>query len=224
MKILVVEDERRIAHYLKQGLELKAHLVDTAEDGEVGLDLALGENYDLLIVDWLLPKLNGYNLVKQVRAEGKTTPILMLTARTQVADRVAGLEAGADDYLNKPFAFSELLARVNALSRRPADFKSSQLTAGNLKLDIEIFAVSRAGKAVKLTKKEFQLLEFLLRHQGKVLTAEQLITQVWPYDSDVLPNTAQVYIGYLRRKIDQSFPQEKPLIMTVRGFGYKLEG
>lgn len=223
MKILVVEDEHRIAGYVKKGLELKSHVVDVVYDGEAGFDLAVNEHYDLIILDRMLPKLDGITFCQQLRGENVHIPILMLTARTQVEDRVEGLDAGADDYLGKPFAFTELIARVNALSRRPKQGLAEKLTLGNLTLNTKTFEVIRAGRTIRLSKKEFSLLEFLLRHPGQVFNPEQLTEQVWSYESDVLPNTAQVFIGYIRTKIDKNFPHEKPLLQTIRGFGYKLE-
>lgn len=223
MKILVVEDEHRIAQYIKKGLELKSHVVDVAYDGEKGYDLASNEQYDLIVLDRMLPKLDGIAFCKQLRHEGNHVPILMLTARTQVDDRVEGLNSGADDYLGKPFAFTELIARINALSRRPKQGIHDVLTAGNLSLNTTTYEVIRSKKTVSVSKKEYALLEFLLRHQGQVFSPEQLTEQVWNYESDVLPNTAQVFMGYLRKKIDTNFPKEKPLIKTIRGFGYKLE-
>lgn len=222
MKVLVIEDEHRIAAYIKKGLELKAYAVDVAYDGEEGFDLASSEEYDVIVLDRMLPKMDGMEMCKQLREGKNHTPILMLTARTEVEDRVEGLECGADDYLGKPFAFVELLARVKALTRRPKNHAGNILSVGNLNLDTNSYEVTRSGKSVELSRKEFSLLEFLMRHKGQILTAEQLLEQVWSYESDVLPNTVQVYIGYLRNKIDRAFPKEEPLVKTVRGFGYKL--
>jgi two-component system OmpR family response regulator len=224
MKILVVEDEHRIAQYIKKGLELKSHVVDVAFDGEAGFDLAISETYDLIILDRMLPKLDGIKFCQEYRKQGNHTPILMLTARTAVDDRVTGLDNGCDDYLGKPFAFTELIARVNALARRPKQDLPEILTVGSLSLNPRTYQVLRAGQSVTLSKKEYALLEFLMRHPGQVFSPEQLTEQVWSYESDVLPNTAQVYIGYLRTKIDTTFPKEPPVLKTVRGFGYKLEG
>lgn len=223
MKILVVEDELRIAHYIKKGLELKSHIVDVAYDGQTGFDLSLSEPHDVIILDRMLPKLDGLTLCRNLRHEKNSTPILMLTAKNQLSDRVEGLNAGADDYLGKPFAFVELLARVNALGRRPSQAVDTILTARDLSLNTVTYEVKRAHHKIKLSKKEFSLLEFLLRHPGQVFSPEQLTEQVWNYDSEVLPNTAQVYMGYLRQKIDRNFRHQPPLITTVRGFGYKLE-
>ena len=224
MKLLVVEDEHRIASYIKKGLELKSNVVDVAHDGQEGYDLASSEGYDVIILDRMLPRMDGVSICKNLRSEGIHTPILMLTAKVEVAERVEGLDAGADDYLPKPFAFAELLSRVRALARRPKQVEQTVLVVGDLKLNTINYEVVRAGIKIDLSKKEFALLEFLLRHKGKIMSAEQIIEQVWSYDSDVLPNTAQVYIGYLRNKIDKAFPKTKRLIQTVRGFGYKISG
>lgn len=224
MKILVVEDEHRIANYVKKGLELKNHVVDVVYDGEMGYDLASTEEYDVVVLDRMLPKLDGVSVCKALREEGNHTPVLMLTAKTQVEERVEGLDSGADDYLGKPFAFVELLARINALGRRPKQAIEKVLKVDNLELNTGNYEVKRAGKVVSLSKKEYALLEYLMRHKNQTLTTDQITQQVWTYESDVLPNTTQVYIGYLRNKIDRAFPKEKPLIKTVRGFGYKIEG
>lgn len=222
MKILVVEDEPHIAASLKKGLELKSHVVDIAADGEQGLDFALSEQYDVIILDRMLPLLSGEEVCKQLRQQKNTTPILMLTAKTQVEDRVFGLNVGADDYLPKPFAFAELLARINALARRPTQLQNTILRLDSLTLDPQSNQVKRDNQAIVLSKKEYALLEFLIRHPNQVFSAEQLTQQVWSFDSDVTANSAQVYIGYLRAKIDAPFPQLPKLLHTVRGFGYKL--
>lgn len=223
MKILVIEDEKRVAQYIKKGLELRAHTVDLAYDGEDGLDFALSEPYEIIILDRMLPKTSGIEVCQQLRELNNHTPVLMLTAKTDVQDRVEGLSAGADDYLGKPFSFVELLARINALARRPVKIASTEkLEEDSLILDTISLQVTRAKKAIELSKREFALLEFLMRHPNQVLSKEQITQQVWSYESDVLPNTAQVYLGYLRKKIDQAFPEEAPLIHTVRGFGYKF--
>jgi len=222
MKLLVVEDEQRIAQYLKKGLETKSYIVDVAGDGQTGLDLAQSERYDAIILDWMLPKMTGIEVCQRLRAEKNHTPILLLTARDEVMERVAGLDAGADDYLPKPFAFIELLARIQAITRRPQQTKEEVLRTGSLVLNPIALQVTRAGEVISLSKKEFALLEFLLRNKNAVFSAEQLTERVWEYDSDVLPNTAQVFIGYLRKKIDLAFPNESPAISTVRGFGYTI--
>ncbi len=222
MKILVIEDEKRVAKYIKKGLEINANIIDLALDGEEGLDLASDGNYELIILDRMLPKIDGLEVCKKLRDTGIDTPILMLTAKNEVDDRIDGLNCGADDYLGKPFSFDELLARINAISRRPQQLINNQLLEDNLTLDIINFEVTRAKQKISLSKKEFVLLEFLIRHKGQVFSKDQIAQQVWSYESDILPNTVQVYLGYLRKKIDQAFPDEKPLIHTVRGFGYKF--
>lgn len=223
MKILVVEDEKRIARYIKQGLEMHHHVVDIVYDGETGYDMASTEQYDILILDRMLPGMDGLDLCAKIRADGKTVKILMLTAKTEVEDRVDGLESGADDYLIKPFAFAELVARIHALSRRPDSTVQDVLQVRDLTLDPQTYEVRRESKTIHLTHKEFVLLEFLMRNKGHVYTKEQLAEQVWSFDADILPNTAQVYLGYLRKKIDRPFHDKKPLIHTVNGFGYRLE-
>jgi len=219
MKILVVEDEHKIAHSLKKGLEQESYAVDVAYDGKTGFDLASGEDYDVIILDLLLPEIDGITLCKKLRQEENIhTPILILTAKGQLEDKVEGLDAGADDYLVKPFSFSELLARIRALARRPKKVLESVLTCGDLTLNPLSFEVKRGGREIKLTKKEFALLEYLIRGQGKILSKEQIISHVWDYEADILPNTVEAFIGRLRRKL--GLPS---LIKTVRGFGYKLE-
>lgn len=223
MKILVIEDEHRIANYIKKGLEIKSYVVDVAYDGEQGYALSAHEKYDLLILDRMLPNMDGLEICRRLRTDGNHIPILMLTAKTQVDEKVEGLDAGADDYLTKPFAFTELLARIRALSRRPEKQTDSTLKVADLILDTVSYQVSRGNTPISLSKKEYALLEFLVRHKDKVYTKDQLAEQVWSYDSDILGNTVQVYIGYLRNKIDLPFPDKKPLIETIRGFGYKLK-
>ncbi|NCN44947.1 MAG: DNA-binding response regulator [Candidatus Pacebacteria bacterium CG10_big_fil_rev_8_21_14_0_10_36_11] len=223
MKILVIEDEKRIADSIRKGFELKSLVVDVAYDGQTGLDFALNEKYDVIVLDRMLPGFDGLYICQQLRKEKNHTPILMLTAKTEVVDRVEGLDNGADDYLGKPFSFIELLARVRALARRPSQVEnSSLLSEDSLTLNTKTYEVSRTGQLVSLSKKEFSLLEFLLRNKGQVFTKEQLTERVWSFESDILPNTAQVYLGYLRNKIDKDFPKEKPLINTSRGFGYRF--
>jgi len=221
MRILVVEDEHKIANSIKKGLEQENFAVDVAYDGETGNDLALSEGYDVIILDLMLPGMNGIEVCKSMRAENNHTPILVLTAKGETEDKVMGLNAGADDYLAKPFAFSELVARIKALSRRPTNSLSPILQIENLVLDTHNFTVFRDKKEINLTKTEFLLLEQLMRNMGKVLSKEKLINHVWNYEADVLPNTVEVYIGYLRKKIDKPF--NKKLIKTIHGFGYKIE-
>jgi len=222
MKILVVEDEHRIANSIKKGLEMDNFAVDVAYDGRTGYDLASVEDYDVAILDLMLPEMDGNEIIKQLRHDKIHTPILVLTAKGQIRDKVNILDSGADDYLVKPFSFEELLARVRALSRRPKDVLDPVLVVGDLSLDRKAFEVKRKGKTIRLSSKEFSLLEYLMRNKGKVLSKDRIISHVWDYDADVLPNTVEVYIKSLREKIEASF-KEKPLIVTVRGFGYKIE-
>lgn len=223
MRILVVEDEHKIANAIKKGLEQESYAVDVAFDGVGGFDLASTEEYDVIILDLMLPKMDGLTICKKLRNEENIhTPILILTAKGEVNNRVEGLNSGADDYLPKPFAFAELLARIKALNRRPKQTLHSTLTIENLSLNTLSFEVKRRKKDIVLSKTEFSLLEFLMRHPNKILTKDQIINHVWEYDADVLPNTVEVYIGYLRKKIDKPFPDQKPLITTIRGFGYKI--
>ena len=223
MRILVVEDEHKIANSIKKGLEQETYAVDVAYGGEEGFDLASSEEYDVIILDLMLPGLDGLTICKKLRREENIhTPILILTAKGEVEDKVKGLNSGADDYLPKPFAFSELLARIRALARRPKQVLESSLTVEDLTLNTLTYQVNRSGKNIELSKKEYALLEYLMRHNGKVLSKDQIINNVWDYDSDELPNTVEVYIGYLRNKIDKPFKNKKSLIHTVRGFGYKI--
>ncbi len=223
MRILVVEDEHKIANAIKKGLGQESYAVDVAYDGEYGYDLASTEDYEVIILDLMLPKLDGVEICRRLREESIHTPILILTAKDQLEDKVGGLNSGADDYLVKPFAFAELLARIRALNRRPKDTLPTVLTAKDLSLDTLNFQVKRGKKEIKLSRKEFALLEYLLRHKGKVLTKDQIINHVWDYEADVLPNTVEVYIGYLRNKIDRPFKDKPALIQTARGFGYRIE-
>jgi len=223
MKVLVVEDEHKIANSIKKGLEQELFTVDVAYNGNDGFDLAATEDYDVIVLDLMLPDMDGLEICRKLRQEENVhTPILILTAKGQLSDKVEGLTAGADDYLVKPFAFIELLARIKALSRRPKQTLQTVLKIADLSLDTLNYEVKRGDKKIKLSKQEFVLLEYLLRHQGKVLSKEQIINSLWSYESDILPNTIEVYIGYLRKKIDQPFPRSPKLIHTVRGFGYKL--
>lgn len=217
----MVEDEHKIARAVKEGLEQESYAVDVAYDGETGLNTALNDEYDLIILDVMLPKLSGLEVCRQLRASSNHTPVLMLTARNQERDIVRGLDTGADDYLAKPFSFEVLLARVRALLRRPADSLSEVLRSADLSLNTTTKEVKRAGQIITLSAKEYALLEYLLRNENKVLSKNNIITHVWNFDSDVLPNTVEVFIAYLRAKIDKPF-SEPPLIQTVRGFGYKL--
>lgn len=222
MRILVVEDEYKIANSIKKGLEQEFYAVDLAYDGNDGLDFAITEDYDLIILDVMLPGMDGIEICSNLRKKKINKPILMLTAKGQVSDLVSGLNSGADDYIIKPFAFEELLARIRALTRRPEGQIGSVLSVGDLVLDTINHSVTRAKTGIRLSKKEYVLLDYLLRNPGRTLTKEQIISHVWDYHADILPNTVEVYIGYLRNKIDKPFPGKPPLIHTVRGFGYKI--
>jgi len=220
MKILIVEDEHLIATSIKKGLEQEHYTVDIAFDGLEGYDLAATGDYDIILLDLMLPGLDGLSICKKLREEKNNTPILMLTAKSQLEDKIKGLNSGADDYLTKPFAFEELLARIRALSRRPQQATSKTLTVGDLSIDTTNYQVKRGTKEIRLSSKEYSLLECLVRHAGQILNKDQLIQYVWSYESDILPNTVEVYIRNLRQKIDKPF--KKKLIQTIRGFGYKI--
>lgn len=223
MHILVVEDEKQLGKLLKRVLTEERHVVDVADEGYEGLNLALSDSYDLVILDRMLPNMDGLEICRQMRQSKIKSVVLMLTARGSVEDRVSGLTSGADDYLTKPFAMTELLARVQALlRRRDRDTEGNNiLQVGNLTLDLVRHEVQREGKNIELTAKEFALLEFLMRHPGQVLTRSQITDQVWRYDLDAISNVVDIYIHYLRDKIDHGFT--RPLLKTVRGIGYKLE-
>lgn len=222
MRILIVEDEHKIAQALKKALEQESYSVDLSFDGDDGYAMITTEPYDLAIIDWMLPgKYDGINIIKTVRKEGIKIPILLLTAKSTISNRKNGLDSGADDYLTKPFALEELLARVRALLRRPAELKQTVLTADDLSLNTVTCVVKRAGKEISLTSKEFALLEFLLRNQGRPISKDTIINHIWDYSADILPNTVEVYIKYLRQKVDEPF--KKQLIQTMRGFGYKID-
>jgi len=220
MKILVVEDEERVAHFIQKGLKEEGHAVDVSYDGEDGEFLAEVNDYDLIILDLMLPKKNGIVVCRELRASGVATPVLMLTARDSVEDKVRGLDAGADDYLPKPFAFEELLARVRALLRRQSDSKSPVLKMADLELDPISRRVSRGGKAIRLTTKEYALLEYLMRNPDKVLSRTLIGEHVWDMNFDPESNVIDVYVSHLRAKIDKGF--ETGLLHTLRGQGYLL--
>jgi DNA-binding response OmpR family regulator len=220
MKILIIEDEHLIATSLKKGLEQEHYTVDIAFDGLEGYDLAASGEYDIILLDLMLPGLDGISICQKLRTENIHTPILMLTAKSQLDDKVKGFDVGADDYLTKPFAFEELLARIRALSRRPQQTTNKILTISDLTIDTTNYQVKRGTREIRLSSKEYSLLECLVRHAGQILNKDQLIQYVWSYESDILPNTVEVYIRNLRQKIDQPF--KKKLIQTIRGFGYKI--
>lgn len=222
MRILVIEDEHKIARALKKALEQESYAVDVSYDGDDGYAMATTEPYDVAIIDRMLPgDYDGIAIVTAMRKAKIHTPVILLTALGSVSDRTSGLDSGADDYLVKPFALEELLARVRALLRRPSEQQPNILTAGDLELDTINFSVTRDGRSIQLTNKEFGLLEYMLRNQGRPLSKETIIGHVWDYDADILPNTVEVYIKYLRNKIDMPF--KTPLLHTVRGFGYKIQ-
>lgn len=223
MHILLVDDEERLCHLLRRALRAQRHVVDVVTDGASGLAAAQGGAYDLIILDLGLPDLDGIEVCRRLRAKHVGTPILMLTARDEIEDRVSGLDAGADDYLGKPFALTELLARVRALGRRPRDEPAEpELRLDDLTLDTVGHRVWRGSRPIALSVKEFALLEFLLRHAGQVLTRQQIVDHVWRYDFAGLDTIVDTYIHYLREKIDAG--ADRPLVHTVRGVGYVLRG
>ena len=220
MRILIVEDEPGIANFVRQGLSEAGYAVDVARDGEEGLAYALAADYDVWVLDIMLPRMNGLELLRELRHRGRKTPALMLTARDTVDDRVEGLDAGADDYLVKPFAFPELLARVRALLRRPPLQMGTVLAVGDLEMDTASREVRRGDRFIELSPREYAVLEYLMRHPNQVLTRTQIGEHVWNFDFFHESNVVDVYIGYLRRKIDRG--SDLPLIHTVRGVGYRL--
>lgn len=223
MRILVIEDDRATADYIQRGLTQEGHVAEVSRDGKDGLVRALSEPFDVIVTDRMLPGTDGLSVVRALRAASVPTPVLMLTALGDVERRVEGLNAGADDYLAKPFAFSELLARVRALSRRPAASAPAQteLVVGGLRMDLLRRAVSRGGQAVELLPTEWRLLEYMMRHPGQVLTRTMLLERVWDFAFDPTTNVVDVHVSRLRRKLEQ--PGEAPLIRTVRGAGYVLD-
>ncbi len=222
MRILLIEDEHKIANALKRGLEQETYAVDVAYDGREGYGRALVGKYDLMILDRMLPGISdGLEICKAIREKKMRQPVLLLTARDSTKDRVDGLDSGADDYLVKPFSFEELLARIRALLRRPEHALDTTLRIANLELNTGTFEVRRGKVPIELSRKEFALLEYLMRNQGRILSKEQIITHVWDFDADILPNTVEAFIASLRQKVDRPFKGPK-LINTVRGFGYRL--
>jgi len=220
MRILVVEDEKKVASFIQQALEEERHSVDIAFDGERGTAMMQSQEYDLLILDVMLPKKNGLELTRAFRASRGTTPILMLTAKTATEDKVAGLDSGADDYLTKPFAVAELLARVRSLLRRGASEKPMVLKIADLELDTVTHKARRAGRSIELTVKEYSLLEYLLRNKERVLSRSIIAEHIWDYHFDTGTNLIDVYINHLRNKVDTGF--SKKLVHTVRGVGYVI--
>jgi two-component system OmpR family response regulator len=220
VKILLIEDDKQTAEYIGKGLREHGHVVDRADNGRDGLYLATGEQYDVMIVDRMLPSMDGLSVVKAARASSVRTPVLFLTTMGGVDDRVTGLEAGGDDYLVKPFAFAELLARVNALARRPPMVPVTSLAVADLEMDLLKRTVTRDGKRLDLLAQEFKILEFLLRHAGQVVTRTMLLEKVWDFHFDPKTNIVETHMSRLRAKIDKGF--DKPLLHTVRGAGYVI--
>lgn len=223
MRILIVEDERRLSHVVKQGLVEEGFAVDVVYDGEEGQYLAESETYDLIVLDVMLPKKNGLTLCRELRKEGIKTPILMLTAKTTVDDRVTGLDSGADDYLGKPFSFLELRSRIHALIRRSTQrTPTPTLSLDDLTLDPLKHIAERHGNEIKLTPKEFAILELLLRHKGEVVTRTMITEHVWDYNFDSMSNVVDVFVAALRRKVDKH--SKVKLVHTIHGIGYKISG
>ncbi|WP_097459682.1 winged helix-turn-helix domain-containing protein [Mangrovitalea sediminis] len=222
MRVLVIEDDQDVASYLLKGLKESDFVVDHAADGKTGLLLAAGESYDIMIVDRMLPGMDGLNIIKTIRATGNKTPVLILSALGDVDDRVEGLRGGGDDYLTKPFSFTELLARMEVLLRRNRQSSETEtvLHVADLEMDLLARTVKRAGQSIDIQPREFRLLEYLMRHAGQVVTRTMLLEKVWDYHFDPQTNVIDVHISRLRAKIDKGF--EKPLLHTVRGAGYML--
>lgn len=221
MRILVVEDEKKIADFIKRGLKEEGYAVDSAADGEEGLFLAKTNDYDLVLLDLMLPKIDGLAVCKKLKEANIKTPVIMLTAKNTVKDKVLGLDSGADDYLTKPFAFEELLARIRAILRKKDTHAPTSLKAADLVLDLLTHKVTRGDKEIELTAKEYSLLEYLMRNEGVIVTRTMISEHVWDIDFDTFTNVIDVYINYLRNKIDSGF--KKKLIHTVRGRGYILK-
>jgi heavy metal response regulator len=220
MRILVIEDEKKVAHFIKKGLEEEHYAVDIAYDGETGLYMIEVNEYDLVVLDLMIPKIDGWEVLKRIRENKNNVPILILTARDSVDDIVKGLDSGCDDYLTKPFEFKEFLARIRALLRRDKTEKEPILKIADLTLSPVTHKVTRAGKEIELTSKEYALLEYFMRNPGKVLTRTMISEHVWDYHFDYMTNVIDVYVNYLRKKIDKDF--EPKLIHTIRGVGYIL--
>lgn len=221
MRILLVEDEKKMASFIERGLKEEGYAVDTASDGEQGWEYVSTNDYDLAILDWMLPKMSGVALCAKIREKSLRIPVLILTARDSVEDKIKGLDQGADDYLTKPFSFDELLARIRALLRRPRELQEElQLKAGDLAMDLRARRVAVKKEVIPLSQKEFSLLEYLLRHKGEVVSRAQIAEHVWDLHFDPMSNTIDVFINFLRKKIDAGRPASR--IETVRGAGYRL--
>ncbi len=221
MRLLIVEDEKKVAGFIKKGLEEETYAVDVAYDGEEGFHLAGVNQYDMIILDLMLPKMDGLEVLTRLRDKKVNTPILLLTAKDAVEDKVAGLNRGADDYLTKPFAFSELLARVRSLLRRGQAETKTELKVGDLNLDLVSHKVKRNGGEIELTGKEYSLLEYFMRNEGRVLTRTMIAEHVWDYNFDTFTNVIDVYVNHLRKKIDKKYPSK--LLHTLRGIGYVMK-
>jgi heavy metal response regulator len=221
MRILVVEDEKKVASFIKKGLEEEGYAVDLASDGRTGLEMVRDRVHDLILLDIQLPKMDGLEVLSAIRREQINTPVMLLTVRATIEDKVLGLDGGADDYLTKPFSFQELVARIRALLRRRAEMGSPCLEVADLRLDPSTRTVTRAGRKIELTAKEYALLHYLMRNPGRVMTRTMIAEHVWDYDFDSETNVIDVYVNYLRKKIDAV--SEHKLIQTVRGVGYTLK-
>jgi DNA-binding response OmpR family regulator len=220
MRILVVEDERKVANFIKNGLEEERYIVETASDGEEGLDLALNNEFDAIVLDVMLPKKDGFSVLNDIRSAGKKTPVLMLTARGTTEDRVQGLDLGADDYLAKPFHFEELAARLRSILRRSSPEKSTKITCGDITLDTVSHLAYRFGQEIELTTKEYALLEYLMRHKNRILSRSMIIQHVWKHNFDPESNIIDVYIKRLRNKIEKDGTPR--VIQSIRGVGYRV--
>ncbi len=222
MRLLVIEDEHRIADSIKKGLEQEHFSVDVAYEGATGYDLASTEEYDSIILDRMLPEKDGMEICTELRQHKNNTPILMLTAKSQLNDKVEGLNCGADDYLTKPFSFEELVARIRALTRRPKNAVGTVLQVDDVTLDTVSQQTKRGKAVIQLSHREYTLLEYFLRNKNRVLSKDQIIANVWSFESDVLPNTVEVTVRNLRNKLEKPFPKKREIIETIRGFGYKI--
>lgn len=220
MRILVIEDERKVASFIKRGLEEERYIVETAADGESGLQLALENSFDAIVLDVMLPKLDGYSVLRALRDDGNATPVLMLTARGTTEDRVQGLDLGADDYLAKPFHFEELAARLRSILRRSTTEKTTKLQCGDLTLDLVTHFAYRDNKEIELTTKEYALLEYLMRNKGRILSRSMIMQHVWKHNFDPESNIIDVYIKRLRQKIER--PDRAQMVQSVRGVGYRM--
>ena len=220
MRVLLVEDEKKVASFIKKGLEEHGYAVDLATDGKIGLAMALDQLHDLVILDINLPEIDGLSVLRQIRDKQMVTPVLLLTIRATIEDKVIGLDTGADDYLSKPFSFEELLARVRALLRRGSDSKTPLLKIADLSLDPATRQVFRGGNRIELTSKEFAILEYFMRNAGRVLTRSMIINHAWDYDYEAETNMVDVYINYLRKKMDAAY--QPKLLHTIRGTGYVM--